>query len=205
MLVVATAQSLTTAGLIWRARHRCQRSERAKSLLHREAGTGQEAIFALSNGYAADGELGASKRNLAPPASPTPAPPNSASTGLRTAPPPRCGTWVWISMGSSAQQARTTCRASCPDGFRHLVLTHPGTEPSMRFLSVGSHLCAWASSRHPFAGLPLPSASSSIGPKGHYRYSYRGLSPHQFMPMPDVHDKFDGLLSTATQPPVPEY
>ena len=73
-----------------------------------------------------------------------------------------------------------------PDGFRHLVLTHPGTEPSMRFLSVGSHLCARASSRHPLAGLPLPSASSYIAPKGHYRYSYRGLSPHQFMPMPGV-------------------
>jgi hypothetical protein len=32
----------------------------------------------------------------------------------------------------------------------------------------------------------LPSASSYIEPKGHYRYSYRGLSPHQFMPMPGV-------------------
>jgi hypothetical protein len=47
-----------------------------------------------------------------------------------------------------------------PGGLRHLVLTHPGTEPSMRFLSVGSHLCAQASFRHPLAGLPLPSASS---------------------------------------------
>jgi len=27
-----------------------------------------------------------------------------------------------------------------PGGLRHLVLTRPGTEPSMRFLSVGSHL-----------------------------------------------------------------
>jgi hypothetical protein len=72
-----------------------------------------------------------------------------------------------------------------PDGLRHLVLTRPGTKPSMRFLSVGSHLCAQASSRHPLAGLPLPSASSYMF-KGHYRYSYRGLSPHQFTPMPGV-------------------
>ena len=45
-------------------------------------------------------------------------------------------------------------------GLRHLVLTRPETEPSMRFLSVGSHLCARASFRPPLAGLPLPSASS---------------------------------------------
>ncbi|MGH8653673.1 MAG: hypothetical protein ACREYE_16560, partial [Gammaproteobacteria bacterium] len=38
------------------------------------------------------------------------------------------------------------------------------------------------------AGLPLPSASSYSRPqRGHYRYSYRGLSPHKFMPMPGVH------------------
>ena len=59
----------------------------------------------------------------------------------------------------------------------------------MRFLSVGSHVCARASSRHPLAGLPLPSASSCFSPfGGHLRYSYRGLSPHQFMPMPGVHN-----------------
>jgi len=74
-----------------------------------------------------------------------------------------------------------------PGGLRHLVLTRPGTGPSMRFLSVGSHLCARASFRHPLAGLPLPSASSYIRPQGRYRYSYRGLSPHQFMPMSGVH------------------
>ena len=54
-----------------------------------------------------------------------------------------------------------------PGGLRHLVLTRPGTEPSMRFLSVGSHLCARASSRQPLARLPLPSASSFICPHGH--------------------------------------
>jgi hypothetical protein len=65
-----------------------------------------------------------------------------------------------------------------PGGLRHLVLTRPETEPSIRFLSVGSHLCARASFRPPLAGLPLPSASSCICPTiGHYRYSYRGLHP----------------------------
>jgi hypothetical protein len=41
-----------------------------------------------------------------------------------------------------------------PGRLRHLVLTRPETEPSMRFLSVGSHLCARASSRQVLAGLP---------------------------------------------------
>jgi hypothetical protein len=53
-----------------------------------------------------------------------------------------------------------------PDGLRHLVLTRPQTEPSMRFVFLGSHLCARASFRQALAGLPLPSASSypaSIG------------------------------------------
>ena len=77
-----------------------------------------------------------------------------------------------------------------PGGLRHLVLTRPETEPSMRFLFVGSHLCARASFGQPLAGLPLPSASSYICPTiGHYRYSYRGLSPHQFMPMSGVHNR----------------
>jgi len=84
-----------------------------------------------------------------------------------------------------------------PVGFRHLVLTHPGTRPSMRFLSVGSHLCAQASSRHPLAGLPLPSASSYYPRRGH-RYSYRGLSPHQFTPMPGVHKTLQPMLVPRT-------
>ena len=79
--------------------------------------------------------------------------------------------------------------SSAPDGLRHLVLTRPGIRPSMQFLSVGSHVCVRASFRQTLAGLPLPSASSYIGPhREHYRYSYRGLSPHQFMPMPGVHN-----------------
>ena len=66
----------------------------------------------------------------------------------------------------------------------------------MRFLFVGSHLCARASFRPPLAGLPLPSASSYMCPTiGHYRYSYRGLSPHKFMPMSGVHKALKPTVS----------
>ena len=111
--------------------------------------------------------------------------PQSGSRGL---PRPRAGQ---ISPNKNMNFQRTTAAftlSPVPGGFRHLVLTHPETEPSMRFLFVGSHLCAPASFEHPLAGLPLPSASGYIGPTtGHFRYSHRGLSPHQFMPMPGVH------------------
>ena len=48
---------------------------------------------------------------------------------------------------------------ACTGGLRHLVLTCPATEPSMRCLSVSSPLCAPASFRPLLAELPLPSAS----------------------------------------------
>ena len=86
-----------------------------------------------------------------------------------------------------------------PGGLRHLVLTRPETEPSMRFLSVGSHLCARASSRQTLAGLPLPSASSFIGLSGPYRYSYRGLPPHQLMPMSGVHNRLQRTVRYAAR------
>jgi hypothetical protein len=60
----------------------------------------------------------------------------------------------------------------------------------MRFLSIGSQLCARASSGQDLAGLPLPSASSYMVSMGHYRYSYKGLPPRQFMPMSGVHNSF---------------
>jgi hypothetical protein len=70
-----------------------------------------------------------------------------------------------------------------PGGLRHLVLTRPGTKPSMRFLSVGSHLCTRASSRQHLAALPLPSASS-------YTPSYRTgqvlLHPSPFIPLTEA-------------------
>ena len=47
-----------------------------------------------------------------------------------------------------------------PVGFVIVVLTRPQTRPSMRFLFVGSHVCAPASFRPFLADLPLPSASS---------------------------------------------
>ena len=85
-----------------------------------------------------------------------------------------------------------------PGGLRHLVLTRPQTAPAMRFLSVGSYLCARASFRQALAGLPLPSASSypeSIGS------SYRGLSPHKLMPMSGVHQQFEPTRSSGLRPP----
>jgi hypothetical protein len=54
----------------------------------------------------------------------------------------------------------------------------------MRFLSVGSHLCTWASSGQSLTGLPLPSASGYPDDIGS---SHRGLSPHKLMPMSGVH------------------
>jgi len=74
-------------------------------------------------------------------------------------------------------------------GLHHVVLTRPGTEPSMRFLSVGSYVCARASFRQHLAVMPLPSASSCHYLERQCRVSYRGLAPHQFMPMPGVHNK----------------
>lgn len=57
-----------------------------------------------------------------------------------------------------------------PAGFRHLVLTHPGTEPSMRVVCLGSPRCARASFRPGLAALPLPSARSySCPPRGQCR------------------------------------
>ena len=72
-------------------------------------------------------------------------------------------------------------------GLRHMVLTRPRAEPSMRFLSVGSHLCTWASFRPSLAGLPLPSASDYPDDIGS---SHRGFSPHKLMPMSGVHPSF---------------
>jgi hypothetical protein len=78
--------------------------------------------------------------------------------------------------------------APAPGGFRHSVLTRPETAPSRRLLFVGSHLCAPASFRQHLAELPLPSATGYSRPQnGHYRYSHRGLPPHQFIAMSGVH------------------
>src|SRR3970282_1554983 len=73
----------------------------------------------------------------------------------------------------------------CPLELRHLVLTRPQTEPSMRFLFVGSHLCPPASFGQSLTGLPLPSAS---GYSDFLGVLHRGLSPHNLMPWPGVHN-----------------
>jgi len=74
-----------------------------------------------------------------------------------------------------------------PGGLRQLVLTRPGTAPSIRFLSVGSHLCARVSSRQALADLPLPSAfSSRLSRCSHLDCR---ATPHQIMPMSGVHNR----------------
>ena len=67
----------------------------------------------------------------------------------------------------------------------------------MQFLSVGSHLCARASFRQTLAGLPLPSASGYNCHMDSFKYSHRGLSPHQFMPMSGVHKQIKLTLKPA--------
>jgi hypothetical protein len=60
----------------------------------------------------------------------------------------------------------------------------------MRFLSVGPHFCTPASFGPILTDTPLPSART-FGSIPHVSrrpwFSYRGLSPHKFTPMPGVH------------------
>jgi len=73
-------------------------------------------------------------------------------------------------------------------GLCHVVLTYPETRPRMLFLFVGSSLCAPASSGRFLAVPPLPSASTCANVKFTLAgFTYRGLAPHKFTPMPDVH------------------
>ena len=78
-----------------------------------------------------------------------------------------------------------------PGGLCHVVLTRPRARPSMQFLSVGSYVCARASFRQQFAVMPLPAAGSCHHLNRQYRVSYRGLTSHQFMPMPVVHNRLE--------------
>ena len=84
-----------------------------------------------------------------------------------------------------------------PGGLRHLVLPRPGTEPSMRFLSVGSHRCARASSRQPLARLPLPSASSFICPHGHTGTPTGDFHPTSSHPCRAYTSQWSGRLRAA--------
>ena len=88
-----------------------------------------------------------------------------------------------------------------PVGLRPVVRTRPEAGPSMRFLFVGSHLCAPASFGPGLAALPLPSASSyPPSPEGG-QCSCRGLAPHKLTPMPGVHQRLH-LTGPRAAPPV---
>jgi hypothetical protein len=83
-------------------------------------------------------------------------------------------------------------------GLRHEVLTRPQTEPSMQFLSVGSHVCTPASFGQSLAVLPLPSASGYPCRMRQVGYSHRGLPPHQFMPMSGAHPSLQRTAQRRT-------
>ena len=87
-----------------------------------------------------------------------------------------------------------------PVDFVTLCPLIPGTQPYMTFLFVGSQFCAQASFPQSLTELQLPSASSytRLNIK-QARFSYRGLSPHKFMPMLGVHKcvKSDAAQSPA--------
>ena len=71
----------------------------------------------------------------------------------------------------------------------------------MRFLSVGSHLCTWASFGPVLTDLPLPSASGYPVDIGS---SHRGLSPHKLMPMSGVHKRFHATVLALRARPARE-
>lgn len=79
-------------------------------------------------------------------------------------------------------------------GLRCVVRTRPQTEPSMRFVFLGSHLCSPASFRPVLTDLPLPSAS---GYPDVIESSHRGLLPHKLMPMSGVHRAVEDDASVA--------
>jgi len=64
----------------------------------------------------------------------------------------------------------------------------------MPFLFVGSQLCTQASCRRCLATTPLPSASISVMSLNITGFTYRGLSPHKFTPMPGVHKAMQPTL-----------
>jgi len=78
--------------------------------------------------------------------------------------------------------------------LRRVVPARPQTEPSMRFVFLGSQLCTWASFRQALAALPLPSAS---GYPDRIEFSHSGLSPHKLMPMSGVPRGSSGRLASG--------
>jgi len=72
----------------------------------------------------------------------------------------------------------------------------------MTFLLVGSQLCTRASFRPFLTETPLPLANTFVNVLTTLTgFTYKGLPPHKFTPMPDVHNKMqltqkaDELLS----------
>lgn len=93
-------------------------------------------------------------------------------------------------------QVRTRCvRAQAPHlpcrSYRWASLSCASSprpaQPSMRFLSVASHVCSPASFRQSLTSLPLPSASGYSCRMRQDRYSHRGLTPHYIAPMLGAH------------------
>jgi hypothetical protein len=68
----------------------------------------------------------------------------------------------------------------------------------MPFLFVGSQLCTRTSFRRPLAVPPLSSANTFAKMFNTLTgFTYRGLSPHKFTPMPGVHKKMQGTRKAA--------
>jgi hypothetical protein len=79
----------------------------------------------------------------------------------------RHGRQISPNKNMSLQRATATFTLSTgPGGLRHLVLTRPETEPSMRFLFVGSHLCARAPSDKPSRTCPCRRLIVILTPSG---------------------------------------
>ena len=111
-------------------------------------------------------------------------------------------------------------------GLRYVVLTHPETGPYMLFLFPGSspgqaklialHLglplplvalacgspyASLQSFRPRLAATPLPSANTYVNKSKDLLtgFTYRGLTPHKFTPMPGVHKRMQSDRQTATR------
>ena len=84
--------------------------------------------------------------------------------------------------------------------LRHVVLTHPRTGPSMRFLFVDSPVCTRASFPRSLTVPQLPSASGDPFQHRKVRNSHRGLTPHQFMPMSGVHNALKPTVTPSACP-----
>jgi hypothetical protein len=74
-----------------------------------------------------------------------------------------------------------------PEGFVLLCPLTPPTRPGMRFLFIDPWLCTPASFPRILAATQLPSASTFY----YHGSMYRGLKPHEFTPMPGVHNAFE--------------